>query len=320
MNPSSAITPITVVFFGTPAFSVPTLKHLLADTRFKVMAVVSQPDKPSGRGQKLQPTPIKQVAEAAGIVVYQPVSIRKDEALLDTLRALQPDVFVTIAFGQILSQAVLDIPRHGTVNVHASLLPRYRGANPIQCAIINGDAKTGLTTMLTDIGVDTGAMLLKATTPISDEDTAVTLADRLSQMGGPLLVETLAQLTTLTPTPQDNALATHAPKLSKTDAQLDCSLPASAVLNRIRGQQPWPGVQVLWPDDQPLKILSAQSFVQSDTQQPVLLKPGEIKPYGPKQQHLLLGTGTEAIELVQVQPPGKKPMAPADWLRGLVLV
>jgi methionyl-tRNA formyltransferase len=312
--------PMTVVFFGTPTFSVPTFQQLLADVRFKVLAVVSQPDKPAGRGHKLQPTPVKQVAEAAGIPVYQPMSIRKDDVLLDVLRALKPDVFVTIAFGQILSQPVLDIPRLGTVNVHASLLPRHRGANPIQCALIQGDVETGLTTMLTDIGVDTGAMLLNATTTITPDDTAVTLAERLSHMGGPLLTDTLAQLTTLTPIPQDESLATHAPKLSKTDATLDVTQPAGAVLNRIRGQQPWPGAQVMWPGDQPLKILLAKAFIQPASGEPVLLKPGEIKPFGPKQQHLLLGTGSEAIELCLVQPPGKRPMAPADWLRGLAMV
>jgi methionyl-tRNA formyltransferase len=312
-------TPLTVVFFGTPAFSVPTLIHLLGDDRFKVLAVVSQPDKPAGRGHKLQATPVKQTAEAAGLPVFQPVSIRKDDALLDTLRQLKPDVFVTIAFGQILSQAVLDIPRLGTVNVHASLLPRHRGANPIQCAIIHGDAETGLTTMLTDIGVDTGAMLLKATTPITPDDTAITLADRLSQMGGQLLVDTLSQLEGLTPTPQDNTLATHAPKLSKADADLDWSQPATVVLNRIRGQQPWPGVQVQWPGEHPLKILAAQPWdgASLPAEGVATLLPGVLRPVGSKHPQLCIGTGTTPIELTMVQPAGKKAMAATDWLRGL---
>jgi methionyl-tRNA formyltransferase len=323
--------PIKIVFFGTPAFAVPTLQALMADNRFEVMAVVSQPDKPSGRGQQLQPTPVKQLAQAANIPVHQPVSLRKDDALLVLLAGLQADVFVTIAFGQILSQPVLDIPRLGTVNVHASLLPLYRGANPIQWAVIDGQTVTGLTTMLTDIGVDTGDMLLTDTTPISPEDTALTVAERLANMGGPLLINTLLALQagTITPVPQPHAEATHAPKLNKADAAIDLQQPAHVVLNRIRGQQPWPGALVMW-QDQPLKIMAAKLLAADElalaapsSNQPLpephiakQLLPGQLICQ-PKPLKLLLGTGTHPLELLTIQPPGKKAMAAADWLRGL---
>jgi methionyl-tRNA formyltransferase len=313
MTPTEA-PPLKVVFFGTPAFSVPTLNSLLADSRFEVLAVVSQPDRPSGRGQQLQPTPVKTVAHAAGIPVYQPVSIRKDADLLACLGRLMPDVFVTIAFGQILSQAVLAIPRLGTINVHASLLPLYRGANPIQWAVLDGQTETGLTTMLTDIGVDTGDMLLTATTAISPEDTALTVADRLSAMGGPLLIDTLLQhqAGTLQPRPQDHSQATHAPKLAKDDAVLNPQQPGPVVLNRIRGQQPWPGATIQWQADQPpLKVLSASL---SD----ISLPPGQLCQYGDsKAAQLLWGTASQALSLTVIQPAGKKPMPASDWLRGL---
>jgi methionyl-tRNA formyltransferase len=297
---------MNVVFLGTPAFAVPTLESLLSASDIEVLCVLSQPDRPSGRGQKLLPTPVKTVAQAAGLPVFQPEKLGKDLELQAHLSSLAPDFFITVAFGQILTQAVLNIPKYGTVNVHASLLPQLRGANPIQWAILNGFAETGVTTMLTERGVDTGAMLLKATTPIGPEETADALAERLSQLGGPLLLETLRQFHTLTPTPQDHDAATHAPKLTKEAAWLDWTHPADALHRKIRGQQPWPGAQTLW-QDQPLKILAASVL-------PTAADPGHVWLEG---KQVCVGTGQGSLELRTLQPPGKRPLPALDWWRGL---
>ncbi|MBY0450872.1 MAG: methionyl-tRNA formyltransferase [Cyanobacteria bacterium] len=319
---------IRTVFMGTPSFSVPALQALLGDPRFDVLGVLTQPDRPSGRGQKRQPSPVKQTAEQSALTIWQPVSLRKDTECLAWIRSVTPDVFVTIAFGQILSQEVLDIPRLGTVNVHASLLPRWRGANPIQWAIKSGDATTGLTTMLTDIGVDTGAMLLRWETPIQPEDRGDSLAHRLAQAAGPLLIDTLVGLSagTVSPQPQDASLATHAPKAKKEEALLDWQQPATILAQIIRAQQPWPGAVLPWSDATQIKILSAvalspeQQETLASLKQPTLPKsPGEI--LGVLKTTDIAGvcvqTGDGIILLREVQPPGKKAMPALDWFRGL---
>jgi methionyl-tRNA formyltransferase len=229
---------VRVVFMGSPEFAVPTLRAVMA--AHEVVAVVTQPDKPAGRGQKLVAPAVKVVAEAAGVRALQPKSARTPE-FQEELRALAPDVAVVVAYGKILPQAVLDIPRLGCLNVHGSLLPKYRGAAPIQWAVIRGERETGITIMKLDAGMDTGPMLLKRSVVIADDDTAGTLAEKLAPVGAELMVEALAHLDALTEEYQDDAQATMAPMLDKDVGRVDWSLPAQAVRDRIRGVDPWPG-------------------------------------------------------------------------------
>lgn len=305
-------TPLRIVFMGTPEFSVPCLQALLADEHFDVVAVLTQPDRPSGRGQKLSPSPIAVAAEAAGIPVCKPQRLRLDAELKATLTSLQPDAFVTIAFGQILDAEVLAIPTLGTVNVHASLLPQYRGANPIQWAILNGDAETGLTTMLTELGVDTGPMLLTHIEAITETDTTATLTEKLSHATGPLLIQTLLSLAngSLTPTPQDDALATHAPKLSKAYGTVDFNQPAEVIERRIRALQPWPGATVMHNGNR-LKLLSSTLASQSSN-----------APLGTvlaaSTDGILIACGSNTVlEITHVHPENRRPMDALSWHRSL---
>jgi methionyl-tRNA formyltransferase len=320
LEPSGSQHPLTVVFLGTPAFALPTLEALLADAQFVVQAVVTQPDRPAGRGQKHTASPVKQCALAHGLPVYQPQRIRKEPDLQDTLRELTPDFFVTVAFGQILSAEVLAIPRLGTVNVHASLLPAWRGPNPIQHALLAGDTETGLTTMLTELGVDTGPILKTCRLPITTIDTTERLTQRLAAAGGPLLLQTLRELAagTLAPTPQNHALATHAPKCSKEDAVLDWTLPAPLLERRIRGLLPWPGAIAQF-EGQPLKVLAAvlsDTLVVGDTSTEPGQPPGSFTGVD-SQQVLWVQTGQGALGLQRVQPPNKAPMPAGAWVNGV---
>jgi methionyl-tRNA formyltransferase len=225
-----------VVFFGTPQFAVPSLERLLEHPAFEVLAVVTQPDKRRSRGNQTTPSPVKTVALAHHLPVWQPTRVKKDA---ETLQLLQPgaDVFVVVAYGQILSQEILDIPKLGCINVHGSILPKYRGAAPIQWCLYHGETETGITTMLMDAGMDTGAMLLKAVTPIQLLDNAQDLASRLAGLGADLLVETLLKLERqeIQAIPQDESIATYAPLIKKQDYSLDWSRPAIALHNQVRG-------------------------------------------------------------------------------------
>ena len=234
--------PLRIVFCGTPAFALPTLRELLAESEFNVEGVVTQPDRPRGRGQETSSSPVKDAAVAAGIPVYQPQKIRAEEAY-EYFRNTTPDVIVIIAYGQIIPARLIAIPRLGWINLHGSLLPKYRGAAPIHWAIARGETRTGLTTMQIDAGLDTGPMLLKHETEIAPEEAAPQLSLRLAAAGAVLMTETLRRLLrgTITPTPQDNSQATLAPPLKKEDGRIDWSLPAQKIFNRIRGFQPWPG-------------------------------------------------------------------------------
>ncbi|MEB3178191.1 MAG: methionyl-tRNA formyltransferase [Nostocaceae cyanobacterium] len=229
-----------IVFFGTPDFAVPTLEKLVNHPNFEVLAVVTQPDKRRGRGNQLIPSPVKTVALAHNITVWQPQRVKKDHETLTLLRETGADVFVVVAYGQILSQEILDMPKLGCVNVHGSILPQYRGAAPIQWCIYNGEAETGITTMLMDAGMDTGAMLLLATTPIGLLDNAQDVAGKLAVIGGDLLIETLLKLENqaIEPIPQDNSQATYAPLIKKQDYILDWSRSAKALHNQVRGFYP----------------------------------------------------------------------------------
>jgi methionyl-tRNA formyltransferase len=231
-----------VVFCGTPQFAVPTLKHLLAQPDFTIAAVITQPDRPSGRGMKLKFSAVKEVALAANVPVHQPEKIRAAESR-ELLQTLAPDVIVIIAYGQIIPASLLTIPRLGWINLHGSLLPKYRGAAPIQWAIANGESRTGLTSMRIDAGMDTGEMLLQEETTIGADETTPQLAVRLSEMGAPLLAKTLRGIEsgTVAPRPQRNEDATYAPLLKKEDGKIDWSRTAFEIYNRMRAFTPWPG-------------------------------------------------------------------------------
>src|SRR5664279_3360979 len=239
---------------GTPDFSVPVLERLIAHHR--VIGVVTQPDRPAGRGHQVQMSPVKQVALAAGIPVFQPEKIRRPDAV-ETLKQWSPDVYVVAAFGQILPQAVLDIPPHGSVNVHASLLPRWRGAAPIQTVIRAGDAQTGITIMKMDAGLDTGPILRQRAIPIAPDETGQSLHDKLALLGGDLLIETLPGYLngTIQPQAQDNALVTVAPRIQKEEGHVDWTQSAAQIERTVRAFTPWPGTFTLW-NGQQVKILT----------------------------------------------------------------
>lgn len=231
---------------GTPELAAVSLAALLREPAFQVLAAVTQPDRPRGRDLKLTPAPVKQIAVRAELPVLQPEKAR-DEKFVAELKAFAPDLIAVAAFGQILPKAILDLPRHGCLNVHTSLLPKYRGAAPIQWAIANGDTETGVTIMKMDVGMDTGAILAQRTTPIAAEDNGQTLHDRLAQLGAELLVQTIPDYTAgrIQPHPQNNALATHAPKIKKEDGHIDWRQPAKTIGHRLRAFTPWPGAFTL---------------------------------------------------------------------------
>jgi methionyl-tRNA formyltransferase len=231
-----------IVFCGTPEFAVPALRRLLAEPAFTIEAVVTQPDRPRGRGQQVRSSPVKDLALASGLYVYQPERIKSDSAY-EFFKRLAPDAVAIIAYGQIISQRLIDIPRFGWVNLHASLLPKYRGAAPINWAIINGETRTGLTTMQIDAGLDSGPILLQTESEIGPDETAPELALRLAEAGAPLLLESLRGLERdeITPRQQNHAQATLAPLLKKEHGKIDWSLTAVEIYNRIRGLDPWPG-------------------------------------------------------------------------------
>ncbi|WP_116425846.1 methionyl-tRNA formyltransferase [Pseudomonas citronellolis] len=293
---------LRIVFAGTPEFAAEHLKALL-DTPHEIVAVYTQPDRPAGRGQKLMPSPVKQLAAQHGLPVLQPPTLRNPEAQAE-LAALQPDLMVVVAYGLILPQAVLDIPRLGCINSHASLLPRWRGAAPIQRAVQAGDAESGVTVMQMEAGLDTGPMLLKVVTPISPEDTGGSLHDRLARLGPPAVVEAIAGLAagTLKGEVQDDALATYAHKLSKDEAKLDWSRPAVELERAVRAFDPWPVCHTTL-NGEPLKVWAARLGEGKG-------EPGII--LGASRDGLLVGCGEGSLLLTRVQLPGGKPLAFAD--------
>lgn len=231
-----------LLFCGTPGFAVPTLRHLLSQPGFQILAAITQPDRPRGRGQNLSLCPVKEAALAAGVAVFQPRKIRSDEAF-ELLQRQSPDAVVIIAYGQIIPQRLLSVPRLGWINLHASLLPKYRGAAPIQWAIARGENETGLTTMRIDAGLDTGDILLQERIEIGPDETSPQLSARMAELGGPLVAETLRKLAAgeIVPCPQDSSSASHAPILKKEDGRIDWTLPVEEIYNRMRGFAPWPG-------------------------------------------------------------------------------
>jgi len=294
--------PLRIVFAGTPEFAAEHLKALL-DTPHQLIAVYTQPDRPAGRGQKLMPSPVKQLAQQQGIPVYQPQTLR-DPAAQAELAALEPDLMVVVAYGLILPQVVLDIPRLGCINSHASLLPRWRGAAPIQRAIEAGDAESGVTVMRMEAGLDTGPMLLKTITPIGSEDTGGSLHDRLAKLGPKAVVEAIVGLAagTLDGEVQDDTLATYAHKLNKDEARLDWNRPAVELERQIRAFNPWPICHSTL-NGEPLKVLAA-SLGEGQGQ------PGQI--LAASKDGLTVACGQGALCLTRLQLPGGKPLAFAD--------
>lgn len=300
-----------IIYLGTPDFAVPTLEAL-HQAGHQIAAVYTQPDRPKGRGQEIAAPPVKEAAFRLHLPVHQPEKIR---TCVDELAALAADIMVVVGYGQIIPQNIIDLPRFGIVNVHASLLPHYRGAAPIQWAIANGETRTGVTTMQIDAGLDTGAMLLKAETAIDPSETAPELSARLAPLGAELCVETLRQLEagTLAATPQDPEHATLAPILTKNDGRIDWTWPAAKIHNRVRGLQPWPGCFSRFRG-QPINIWRTALGVADA---PTGLEPGELFAH---RRRLFVGAGGNAtLELLEVQPPGKKRMHPNDFANGVRL-
>lgn len=298
-----------IIYMGTPDFAVPVLESLL-ESRHEVVAVVTQPDKPKGRGKAMQFPPVKEKALEHDLPVYQPVKVR-DEAFIKVLEEYAPDCIVVTAFGQILPKSILEMPKYGCVNVHASLLPAYRGAAPIQWAIINGEEKTGITTMQLGTGpVDSGDMLLKAEVTITPEETGESLFDKLAGLGGPLLLETLEGLEagTIVPQKQDDSLSTHAPMLKKETGSIDWNKSAIEIERLIRGLNPWPSAYTKLAG-KTLKIWSAEFIADNSSCQPGQIVSAE----GGK---LLVQTGEGQLSLSEVQLEGKKRMPVDAFLRG----
>jgi methionyl-tRNA formyltransferase len=297
---------VKVVFLGTPEFAVPTLERLVTEGH-EVAAVFTQPDRPQGRGQKVAMPPVKRAAQGLGLPVYQPERVRRPEAV-EQLRALAPEAMVVVGYGQLIPRTILDIPPYGIINVHASLLPKYRGAAPIQWAIARGETRTGVTTMKINEGLDTGDMLLKWETEIGEDETAVELGERLAVAGADLLVRTLAELSSIKLEPQDDSQATYAPILKKEDGRIDWRLSPAEILNRIRGFTPWPGCH---------SLLRKQTFhIWKGARADRELQPGLL---GLMDRRLYAGCGGGAIELTEVQLEGKKRMPAAAFLNGFPL-
>jgi len=300
-----------LVFFGTPEFATPSLEALVREGH-QVAAVITQPDRPAGRGQQPAPPPVKTLAERLNLPVHQPERIRSPE-FIEWLRGLAPEAGVVVGYGKLIPQAVIDIPPFGIVNVHASLLPKYRGAAPVEWAIACGETRTGVTTMRIDAGLDTGDILLQRETEIAPEETAVELRARLAHMGAELLIETLRGIESgaVTPRPQDHSQATSAPMLRKEDGRIDWSWTAEQIANRVRAFAPWPGTYT-WLRGKLLHIWRARPAEHRATG-----NPGSLHTAGAR---LWASCGDQtALEILELQLEGRKRMPAADFLRGFRL-
>lgn len=296
-----------VVFMGTPEFAVPTLEALC--DKHNVVAVVSQPDRPKGRGKKLQPTPVKEAAEKRGIPVYQPEKIR-EEGFKEILESFGADVFVVVAYGQILPENILNIPPYGCINVHGSLLPKYRGASPMQMAVVNGEKVTGITVMYMEKGLDSGDMILKKEVEITLQDTYGTLHDKMCVVGADALIQALDMIEkgTVKAEKQDDSLATYTHRIEKGNAQIVWERPSYQTVNTIRGFNPIPGAFSFYNDEM-MKIWSAVEVIGYEG------TPGEIVDVIPK-KGIVVKTGDTAILITSLQAKGGKKMTAADYLRG----
>ncbi|HEY6872842.1 MAG TPA: methionyl-tRNA formyltransferase [Geobacteraceae bacterium] len=297
---------LRLVFMGTPEFACPTLQKLI-ERGEEILAVVTQPDRPKGRGQQFAPPPVKVLAQQHGIAVLQPVKVRAPE-FVEQMRELAPDLIVVVAFGQILPKTLLEIPRHGCINVHASLLPRYRGAAPINWCIINGETESGVTTMQMDVGLDTGDMLVKKATPIDPDEDSSSLHDRLAAIGAAALDETLGLLLAekLVPEKQDDALSCYAPMLKKEDGLIDWAKGAQAIKNLVRGVTPWPGA-FTHLDGKTVKVYRAAVGTGSGM-------PGTVLRADRRGIEIACGSGSILIEELQLE--GRKRLAAGEFLAG----
>ena len=303
---------LRIIFMGTADLACASLRALCREKSLAVVAVVSQPDKPKGRDLKLQPTPVKTLALAEGLPVLQPARAR-DEAFIAELRRLQPDLIVVTAYGQILPQTILDLPRFGCLNVHTSLLPKYRGAAPIQWAILNGDTETGVTIMKMDAGLDTGPMLAQQTTFIAPEDNAQTLHDRLAELGAGLLVKTIPDYVSskITPRPQPAEGASYARKITREDGQMDWTQPARVLWNRVRGLTPWPGAFTHVPVEGQsglLKIWSAEVVTELSGEPGTVVRADKAG--------VVVACGQQALSILQLQREGGRRMNASEFLAG----
>lgn len=299
--------PLKLVFCGTPAFAVPTLEKLL-EAGFPVSLIVTQPDRPRGRGMELAPSPVKQRARQFGLPVTQPEKIKDNDEFRNRLAGIRPDAIIVVGYGRIIPQWMIDLPRFGNINLHASLLPKYRGAAPIQWAIARGETVTGVTTMRIDAGLDTGDILLQKEVPIAPEDTAETLAPRLAAIGADLMIETLRGLVagSIAPRAQDDSQATLAPTLKKDDGRIDFYRGAEETWDRLRGFQPWPGAFTRFRG----KNLNVWEARLAEAQ----VRPGELVV---ESNRLIVGCGQgSALELMVVQPEGKRRMSARDFIQG----
>jgi methionyl-tRNA formyltransferase len=299
---------LRVVFMGTPEFAVPTLA-ILHDTKYEIVGVVTQPDRPKGRGQKLTASPVKEYAVTHNLPVFQPEKVKTPEFVAH-LRGLAPDVIVVVAYGQILSEEILKLPPHGCINVHASLLPKYRGAAPIHWAIINGETTTGVTTMHMDRGLDTGDMILKAEVPITPKDTTGTMHESLAVLGAEVLLDTLRRIEagTAPREPQDNDKATYASLLKREHEAIHWEAAARDIFNQIRGLNPWPGAYTKHRE-RTIKIWEAELLegISSD-------RPGTIMQID--KEGIDIATGEGRLRLIAIQPQNNKRMLAADYARG----
>jgi methionyl-tRNA formyltransferase len=300
--------PLNIIYAGTPEFAATALAALL-ETEHHICAVYTQPERPAGRGRKLKASPVKELALEHGIEVRQPESLKGGETQ-QALAELHPDVMIVAAYGLLLPQEVLSMPRLGCLNIHASLLPRWRGAAPIQRAILDGDAETGVTIMQMDVGLDTGEMLYKLTTPITAEDNAGHLHDRLAELGARAIVEALQaiQAGTITPEPQDDTLANYAKKLNKAEAAIDWHQPAALIARQVAAFNPWPVAQTQL-EEKVLRIWEAEALPES-----VSAGPGSVVAEGKQGIDVACGEGT--LRLKRIQLPGGKPLSAAEFLNG----
>jgi len=300
-----------IIFMGTPELAAASLRALIASPEFQVLAAVTQPDHPKGRGLKLQPSPVKEVALQNNLSVLQPQRAR-EETFIEQLSALQPELIAVAAYGQILPKAILDLPRFGCLNVHTSLLPKYRGAAPIQHAILNGDAETGVTIMKMDVGLDTGDILTQEKTPIHAADNSQTLHDRLTAMGANLLVRTIPEFAAgkIQPRPQPSAGVTHAPKIKKHDGEINWTQPARTIWNRVRAMVPWPGAFTHLPGHPQPHLLKLWEAEVTDGAG----EPGTI--LHADKNGVVIGCGAGALRILVLQREGGRRMSAAEFLAG----
>lgn len=315
---------LRMIYMGTPAFAVPALESLIRGAApgmllpqgYEIVTVITRPDKPSGRGREVVYSPVKQVALAHGIPVWQPGSFKKAENQA-ALAAFQADLSLVAAFGQILPQAVLDLPRYGTLNIHASLLPRYRGSSPICEAILQGDQETGVTIMLLDAGIDTGPLLLSQRMPLREDETTASLTPKLAELGASALLEALPLWIggQLVAQPQDHARAVHTHMLTKEDGRIDWSRPAQVLARSVRAYIPWPNAWTTWHGKQ-LKILSASADDSAQTEAPGTVSCASIATVHGTQRVWRVASGQGSLQIDQVQLEGKRAMSTDEFVRG----